>query len=73
MGRNAILAVVAQLVARDLRNNTGGNLAELQARTGLDLWTMSWGRLRAALESTDIRVEVAAHGQASGSLQCRLD
>ena len=28
MGGNTILAVVARLAARDLRNNTGGNLAE---------------------------------------------
>ena len=72
MGRNAILVVVAWLAATDLSHNTGGNLAELQAPTGLGLWTVLWGRLRAALESTD-GVEVAAHGQASGSLQCRLD
>ena len=48
MGRNAILAVVAWPVAKDLRNNTGGNLAELEGRVP----------------------PVAAHGQASGSLQC---
>ena len=58
MGRNSILAVVARLAARDLRNNMGSSLAELQARTGLDLWTVAWGRLRVALESTD-RAEVA--------------
>ncbi len=79
-GKERNIGVVARLAARDLRNNMGGNLAELRARTGLDLWTVSWGRLRAALESTD-RAEVAvmdswtaaAHGQASGSLQCRLN
>ena len=52
------VAVLARLAARDVRSNTGSNLAELRARTGLDPWTVSRGTLRAALESTD-RAEVA--------------
>ena len=51
------VAVVAWLAARDLRSNTGGTLAELRARAGLDPWTVARAKLRAALEFT-VRAEV---------------
>ena len=37
------VVVVVRLVARDLRSNTGGNLAILRAaQTGLDPWMVAW-------------------------------
>ena len=80
MGRNAILVVVVQLVARDLRNNTGGNLADWagpvdgvtgQAEGGPGVHGQGGGGCDGQLEGQV--PPVAAHGQASGSLQCRLD
>ena len=47
------VATLANLMARDIRSTTGGNLSLIAALSGKDPWTDSTGSMRAALEKAE--------------------